>query len=46
MSDNASVGPRVLTVLKNWGRTRGIRFGNLLVDPIGKECRGDSGELG
>ncbi|RSL44656.1 hypothetical protein CEP51_016191 [Fusarium floridanum] len=39
------LGPRVLTVLKNWGRTRGIRFGNLLVDPIGKECREDIGQF-
>ncbi|RMI93886.1 hypothetical protein CDV36_016519, partial [Fusarium kuroshium] len=45
MPDNASEGPRVLTVITNWGRTRGIRFGNLLADPVGKECREDIGQF-
>ncbi|RSL39584.1 hypothetical protein CEP54_016295 [Fusarium duplospermum] len=39
------LGPRVLTVLKNWDQTHSIRFGNLLLDPIGKECREDIGQF-
>ena len=34
-----------LQCLKNWSRTRGIRLGNLLADPITKEDE-DFGELG
>jgi hypothetical protein len=35
-----------LQCLKNWSRTRGIRLGNLLADPIVKECPEGFGELG
>ncbi|KAF3343220.1 hypothetical protein VD0002_g9711 [Verticillium dahliae] len=34
-----------LQCLKNWSRTRGIRLGNLLADPITKEFAGDFGDL-